>query len=237
MISKWRGSATHGRVHDTVHALLDCLARLHGHGDVGRGQGVHRHDADGHRDRGRRSSAPTTPPPGRTKPLPCLLTHEPTPLESLRNHRLMAPASRRRPPGTIVVPAHLWVGLNPVHLVGGRRPGRAEITYPSSPSAVPSKLRVYRSSTHAALGRKRVAYEDPGLVLPGPERVLLEPAPHGGRGVRPRPMCPAAGWERIRRQGRVRIRGPSSVMAMVCSMWAARLPSMVRRVHPSGSVW
>lgn len=51
------------------------------------------------------------------------------------------------------------------------------------------------------------------------------------------PMCLTAGLERIRGQGRVRIRGPSSVMAMVCSMCAARLPSMVRRVHPSGSVW
>ncbi|MGW1990453.1 nuclear transport factor 2 family protein [Embleya sp. NPDC001921] len=35
-------------------------------------------------------------------------------------------------------------------------------------------------------------------------------------------------------QGRVRIRGPSSVTATVCSMWAARLPSTVYRVQPSG---
>lgn len=222
-------------MHQRVQAPLDSV--LPGSGRRrGRGQGAHRRDADGHRDRGRRGSAPTTPSPGRTKPLPCLLTHVPTPMESLGNHRLTAPTSRKRPRGTIVIPAHLWVGLTPGCLVGGGRPARAEITYPCSPSAVPSKLRVYGSSTHAALGRKRVAYEDPGLVLPGPERVLLEPAPHGGRGVRPRPICLAAGWERIRGQGRVRIRGPSSVMAMVCSMWAARLPSMVRRVHPSGSV-
>ena len=37
-------------------------------------------------------------------------------------------------------------------------------------------------------------------------------------------------------QGRVRMRGPSSVTAMVCSMWAARLPSVVRRVQPSSAV-
>jgi len=42
--------------------------------------------------------------------------------------------------------------------------------------------------------------------------------------------------ERGRGQGRVRMRGPSWVTAMVCSMWAARLPSIVRRVHPSASV-
>ncbi|MCX4821513.1 hypothetical protein OG883_16745 [Streptomyces sp. NBC_01142] len=38
------------------------------------------------------------------------------------------------------------------------------------------------------------------------------------------------------RQGRVRMRGPWSVMATVCSMWAALLPSVVRRVQPSISV-
>ncbi|MDG9705695.1 hypothetical protein [Streptomyces sp. DH37] len=37
-------------------------------------------------------------------------------------------------------------------------------------------------------------------------------------------------------QGRVRTRGPSSVTATVCSMWAARLPSVVRSVQPSASV-
>ncbi len=37
-------------------------------------------------------------------------------------------------------------------------------------------------------------------------------------------------------QGRVRMRGPSSVMAMVCSEWAARLPSRLWRVQPSGAV-
>jgi hypothetical protein len=34
----------------------------------------------------------------------------------------------------------------------------------------------------------------------------------------------------------VRTTGPSSVMAIVCSLCAARLPVAVRRVHPSRSV-
>lgn len=38
------------------------------------------------------------------------------------------------------------------------------------------------------------------------------------------------------RQDRVRMRGPWSVIATVCSMWAALLPSVVRRVQPSMSV-
>ena len=36
-------------------------------------------------------------------------------------------------------------------------------------------------------------------------------------------------------QGRVRISGPSSVMAMVCSVWADRRPSAVTTVHSSSS--
>lgn len=35
----------------------------------------------------------------------------------------------------------------------------------------------------------------------------------------------------------VRIRGPDSVTATVCSTWAAREPSSVRRVQPSGASW
>ncbi len=35
----------------------------------------------------------------------------------------------------------------------------------------------------------------------------------------------------------VRMRGPDSVMATVCSTWAAREPSSVRRVQPSGASW
>jgi len=35
----------------------------------------------------------------------------------------------------------------------------------------------------------------------------------------------------------VRMRGPSSVIATVCSTWAAREPSSVRRVQPSGAAW
>ena len=42
---------------------------------------------------------------------------------------------------------------------------------------------------------------------------------------RPRPTVSAPG------HGRVRISGPSSVMAMVCSAWAARRPSAVTTVH------
>src|SRR5690606_22260847 len=34
----------------------------------------------------------------------------------------------------------------------------------------------------------------------------------------------------------VRIKGPSSVMATVCSYWADRLPSTVRAVQPSSSI-
>lgn len=35
----------------------------------------------------------------------------------------------------------------------------------------------------------------------------------------------------------VRIRGPLSVIATVCSAWAAREPSFVMRVQPSGAAW
>ncbi|RPE38840.1 hypothetical protein EDD90_1772 [Streptomyces sp. Ag109_O5-1] len=35
----------------------------------------------------------------------------------------------------------------------------------------------------------------------------------------------------------VRTRGPVSVTATVCSAWAAREPSFVHRVQPSGAAW
>ena len=37
-------------------------------------------------------------------------------------------------------------------------------------------------------------------------------------------------------QRAVRTNGPSVVIAMVCSAWAPREPSLLRKVHPSGSV-
>lgn len=63
-----------------------------------------------------------------------------------------------------------------------------------------------------------------------------------GRWASPRCSCCGNGpaWPSPRPpdrriHGAVRIRGPSSVIAMVCSLWAARLPSVVRTVHPSSS--
>ena len=49
-----------------------------------------------------------------------------------------------------------------------------------------------------------------------------------------------AGWLWRDRPGaaysRVSTTGPSAVTAIVCSMWAARLPSLLRMVQPSSSI-
>ncbi len=73
--------------HQRAQALLDGI-RAGGSGRRGRRQDTHRHHAHGHRGRGRNGSAPAArPPPGRTKPLPCLLTHGPTPKETWGNQQ------------------------------------------------------------------------------------------------------------------------------------------------------
>lgn len=54
-----------------------------------------------------------------------------------------------------------------------------------------------------------------------------------GAGIVP---CPAAGGGPSGQRA-VRMRGPESVMATVCSACAAREPSFVRSVQPSGAAW
>lgn len=76
----------------------------------------------------------------------------------------------------------------------------------------------------------------------GPARRLTDgPAgrPSWAGGSRALPCSPTADGARPHgraRPGPVRISAPSSVMAIVCSLWAVLQPVALRRVHPSASV-
>lgn len=101
-------------------------------------------------------------------------------------------------------------------------------------------LRLRSSSCPRVLrGCRRSRSELDELGIAGRDAEVLEQRCGGVPQVvdlnHPQAMC-GAEHDRASRQRVVRMMGPLSVTAMVCSLCAALAPLAVRRVHPSGSV-
>ena len=120
------------------------------------------------------------------------------------------------------------------------------MAYESLPAEVAAGLDAARPviARNAADGAaaRRIPEESLDALTEAGVFLVMVPKRHGYEGCakRDRLASPGQAVRRRdrpggRRYGAVRITGPSSVMAMVCSLWAARVPSAVRMVHPSSS--